>query len=386
MNKKLIFVSEIKDPYYEDFSSTQIMTNNIIDGLREASDFIAFVALVDSNCNAQNVVDYYSKIVDKVFVIHSHLDLTLHKNKYEQLAKVTGSWLFSRQYDKELAGLFGSADKFDILVSHSPSLEAVSISARIKKHYCIRYVQYWSDPYTIAGILPENAGLKRLPHRLLEKSMLNVADDIVYGTKTLMEFQKKAFPGKADKMRYVDVSYCDVQMADSDNPVIDDGSALNLIYAGDYFSAVRNIEPLYSAMSEIPHCHLSIIGNSDLSLESTKNVAVSARQPYKAVQEHENNSDVIVCVLNRNCIQIPGKIFYRANTRQRILVILDGAYQREIYEYLNSFGRFDFCENNRDSISDCISNMKKRCIDEPSALAERLSPFRIGSSIINGIK
>lgn len=58
MRKKVLFVSEIKDPYYEDFSSTQIMTNNIITGLVEVADYIGFIALVDDNCNEKNVIDY----------------------------------------------------------------------------------------------------------------------------------------------------------------------------------------------------------------------------------------------------------------------------------------------------------------------------------------
>ncbi len=380
MKKNILFVSEIKDPYYKDFSSTQIMTNNIIDGLIQAAEHMTFVALVDANCNEKNVIEYYSRKVDKVYIIHSHLNLTLTDNKYIKLARVVQSWKFSGQYKKDLEALFQEENNFDLLISHSPTVEVISISKQIQEKFKLNYIQYWSDPYAVAGILPENMGIKRVVQKCLEKSMLKIADDVVYGTRTLMEFQKEIFPELANKMRYVDVSYCD--MAGSEEKK--DSDKLQIIYSGDYYTSIRNIEPFYEAAKEIENCHFRIIGKSDLKLDTTDDVEVLERRPYQEVLKYENESDVIVCLLNHSCVQIPGKIFYRVNAKQHILIILDGAYQEKFRNYLESFGRFEFCENNKESIKKCISEIVKKPALVETQLLEQLSAKRVGEEIVNG--
>ncbi len=212
---------------------------------------------------------------------------------------------------------------------------------------------------------------------MLEKEMLRSADEIVYGTRTLMEFQRMILPEFQNKMRYIDVSYFDTA-----DYIPDSGrEQLMYIYAGDYFTYTRNLEPLYQAFNSQSSAELKIMGNGDLRLVDTEQVSVLPRQPHEAANAEENKADVIVCVMNHSCIQIPGKTFYRVNTAQRILVILDGKYADRIRKYLEEFGRFEFCYNNKESILNAIRNMKRPDLAQPVNV-ERLSPRMVAEDLL----
>ena len=92
--------------------------------------------------------------------------------------------------------------------------------------------------------------------------------------------------------------------------------------------------------------------------------------------------DVLVCLLNKDCIQIPGKIFYNTNSNKPILIILDGPYKEEMQEYLEDFQRFEFCENNEESIRKAVAKIQKEGGKVNLSQIHRLSPEAIAKDLI----
>lgn len=123
--------------------------------------------------------------------------------------------------------------------------EAIFICRELlRRNRALKYIQYWSDPIALSGIMPEQFGFKRKPFYLLEKYAFGLADEIVFGTETLLEMNAVLYPKYKFKMRFVDIAYLH-----GENSAISRKNNM-FIYAGNYYGAIRNIKPLYEAFAE----------------------------------------------------------------------------------------------------------------------------------------
>ena len=375
---KIIFISEMRDPY-SNASSTQIMTRNILKGFCDNCKDVTFVAIIEENVSKENIKTYYNGLYTRLVFVS---DIT--QNRRTRLKGMLSMvWNTTINHSgKNITDICNLIDDDTVLVSHSPSIDSILLCRAIKQKFPkLRYVQYWSDPITLALISPKDYSIKRLPFFWVENQLHKSADAIVYGTKSLYIGQKSLFKRYSKKMAYCDVSYC------IDNEITDDSCAnkkeLLFGYFGGYNSSVRDIRHLYKAF-ENEKSKLLICGNGDISLAERSNIEVVNRVPQSEVASLEASADVYICILNKHGIQIPGKVFYLTDTDKYILVICDGDYKKVIREYLSSFKRFIFCENTVDDIRRIIKeiNMGQHSIDKTELY--RLSPKYVSKSIIDG--
>ncbi len=371
----IIFVSYMQDPYACG-SSTQIMVKNILWGLKEVSNKVTFVAITNQGCNNENIREYYSKDVNKVITAESYLNLS-SKNKYAQLFQNAKGLIKTGVYQDAVAEL--NLAEADILISHTPSFESFSFCREVlKRKKNLRYIQYWSDPYTLSLTVPEKVGPKRLPFRMLESYLLSRCDEVVYGTKSLMDGEKVVFPKFAHKMRYVDAGY---GTEDIDNPERV-GKTEVFGYSGNFYQKIRDIKPLLWAFENLDYAKLLVCGSGDVEIPERENIRYLSRVSQQEIPEIEKQMDVLVCLLNKDCIQIPGKIFYNTNSNKPILIILDGPYKDEMREYLEDFDRFEFCENNEESIRAAVAKIQKSGGKVNLSQIHRLSPEAIAKDLI----
>lgn len=368
----------MRDPYIN-ASSTQIMTRNILKGFCDNCKDVTFVAIIEENVSKENIKTYYNGLYTRLIFVS---DITKNRRtRIKGMLSMVWHTFFNHQ-SKNAEGICKLIDDDTVLVSHSPSIDSILLSRAIKRKFPkMRYIQYWSDPITLALISPKDYSIKRLPFFGVENQLHKTADVIVYGTKSLYIGQKLLFRKYSEKMAYCDVSYC------IDNEIADDSSAnkkeLLFGYFGGYNSSVRDIRQLYKAF-ENEESKLLICGNGDIPLAERSNIEVVNRVPQSEVASLEASADVYICILNKHGIQIPGKVFYLTDTDKYILVICDGDYKKEIREYLSSFKRFVFCENTTDDIRRIIKeiNMGQHSIDKSELY--RLSPKYVSKSIIDG--
>ena len=357
-----------------DASSTQIMVRNILSGMKELANKLTFVPIVVHDCNRQDIIDYYKNIVDEIVFAN-----TLSRKRKNRYMAMFSMFFASFRKPKQLNKL--KIDSKSIIVTHSPTIDSILYAKELKKiNPNVKIIQYWSDPITLSLQVIPNYNFKRIIFRYIENKVLNYSDAIVYGTKSLFDNQKKFFSKHSHKMGYCDVCY---------NPLNEDSSNTNnkilFGYFGNYYTQIRNIIPFYKAFKKISSAELIICGSSNVPLESDDHIHILSRVSQHDVVALESNIDVEVCILNKVGFQIPGKIFYATNTNKKILVILDGPIAHDIYQYLKSFKRFIFCENNEQSILNTINEIvtgKYNEIDKSELY--KLTPQYVGQCILNG--
>lgn len=351
----VIFVSEMRD-FDVNASSTQLLTRAMINGMKQNGHRVHFIAVIEANVDSKRVRGEFAETIDELTIVRSRHNFMMRKGKYYQLFRLAADTLFPYAYERHVPVIDSTLDD-TVLLSHAPYLESVLICGRIKKKYpALRYIQYWSDPYALGGKSPETYSYARLPHRLIERHLLGMADDIVYLTDVLRDMQKRVFPKYARSMRSAPVCY----LEEIDDTIIHKGAEkreLALGYAGNYQPQYRNLRPLYEAVMSMDGVKLVICGNGRLPFEANERVSVMKRVPYEALKGIEDSFDVSCVVLNYSTPQIPGKIFYSSNRKQHILVILDGAYKQRIREYLETYKRYIFCENAPEDIARAINDI-----------------------------
>lgn len=245
-------------------------------------------------------------------------------------------------------------DYYDLIISSSdPKSSHIAVKRLIKKGLKYdRWIQYWGDPLTL-DITRKNkypiSFLKRI-----ESNIFTQADAIIYVSPLTLEKQKSLFPSHATRMKFIPIPYLEPKIYNKKK-----SSKVKIGYFGDYPSGIRNLLPFYEACEkQVDEIEVEIVGNSDLSLSNTDNIMVLGRKTRNQVEHMEEQSDILVCLLNKSGTQIPGKLYHYAATDKPILVILDGEYKKEIKSYLNTFNRYFFCENNERSIYHTINEIK----------------------------
>ncbi|GEM_PF-3051076 len=375
--QSIIFVSEI-NVLSEKVTSTHILTENIIYGLKKGGYNVCFIAICETDDAYANTSKYYTDKVDDLYIIKSKFGNS--DNKYKKLFYMFKGMLHLLNY-KRLIPQKIKVDNNTVLVSHAPSLEAIFVCNEIMKQYLgLKYIQYWSDPIALSGIMPEQFNLKRKPFYLLEKNAYKKADEIVFGTKTLFEINSKLYPEFKRKMRFVDLAYLHNKKGYSQ---ITENSS-KFIYAGNYYSSIRNIKPLYDAFNELGGKYvLNIYGNGDINLTETPNVKIYGRVSPVELTKIESSYKNTISLLNYSCMQIPGKTFYQTGTNKIILVIVDGAHKNELTDSLLQYNRFVICSNNKEDIKAKITDISE--IDKyecPKEILDKLSPESVSKSII----
>ena len=370
---KIIFLVEMRDPF-SDATSSQIMASNLLYGFNQISDVTIFVPIVSKAVSRDNIQIKYRDRCDEI--IFFELLTKINCNAYEALVSNMLNIMFNR--GKIPDKLVNCIDDDTILITQAPGIDSVLYANLLKKKFPkIKYIQYWADPVALSLIMPSQFSKKRMFHKFYESKAHRAADKIVYGTQSLYTSELKLFPYIANKSIWVDVSYCPEskdKREGYDEPVFG--------YFGNYYSTIRNIVPFYKAATHYEGIKTIICGAGDIQLNSSKNVSIMNRVPQIEVSELESKIDVVVCILNKVGMQIPGKVFYQTNTSKTILVIIDGPNQKEIVKELTKYNRFIFCKNDEKSILETMDNIVKRTIENNEFESAGFSPASVCRNII----
>lgn len=376
LHKKIIFVSEMRNPKKTSASSTQIMTRNLLFGFNKISETTIFVPILASRDDFEDVRDYYSDYCDIMVFKHS----ITHFGSHPIGSRL--SMFFHTVFRRFLSmpkGLKELIDDNAIVVSHSPSIDGALLCEKIKRwNRTVRYVQYWGDPIALSLIAPSEYSFKRSIQKFVEKTLHKKADKIVFGTKSLYDAQMKLFPEIGFKSSSVEVSYSPYSLDCGrvhNRPVIG--------YFGNYYSNIRNIIPFYEAACEIENAEFVICGSGNIDLSPKDNIRVLKRVPQSEISVYEQDIDISICILNLVGIQIPGKVFYQTNTQKDILVILDGPNKENIQNELKESNRFLFSENDKESVKNSIINILENKTKR-NYLFNMYSPENICEQIVEG--
>lgn len=295
----------------------------------------------------------------------------LIREVYNKLSLFDVSYFSTKKVD--LSGL--PQNQYGAIISSSdPKTSHILVANLIKKGLKYnKWIQYWGDPLTI-DITSKHIYPKYFT-KIVESRILKRANKIIYVSPFTLLGQRCLFPKLAQKMSFLPIPYEFEKIYKETN-----NEKFIVGYFGYYLKGIRNIMPLYEAFKKFDtSVQLNIVGGSDIRLECTDNISVFPIS--NKISEFEKDCDLLVVVLNSKGSQIPGKVYHAAATNRPVLVILDGEKSKEIRIYLETYNRFDFCDNNSESIATAIKSIIRK--DKQYFPCKELSAKSIAESFLN---
>lgn len=261
-------------------------------------------------------------------------------------------------YDLQRFNIFNVSKKiinvndYDYIVSSSDPKSSHLIVNKFIGSNNAKWIQYWGDPM-LNDCMIKPSWLKRKRLYLQEKKLLSRAGKVVYVSPFTLKYQQDKYKKFAEKMIYVNQACIEKKEKIVHSELINK-NIYNISYTGSYCRDVRNIYPLFESVKESTN-KLMIVGDTDIELPSCQNISVQGRVSLKTAEKIENESDIIVCLLNRKGTQIPGKVYYVAKKSKPVILILDGVYTKELDKYFKKFNRYIVCHNTKESINQAIN-------------------------------
>ncbi|OPJ65576.1 glycosyl transferase group 1 [Clostridium chromiireducens] len=231
-------------------------------------------------------------------------------------------------------------ERFDVIFSMHEPPSSHLCAYYIKKQYKnVPWITYWSDPWLKDSTREKSFIVKKMLEKNMEKNIVNFADKFIFVTeankneylkdyKTLNDNKKTFILNRGfDAKLYERLSH-------EEAPKLIRKDKVNIIYTGEIFSKLRDINPFIKAIEEIMNEDLEsynllnvlFFGNIDdiearKKLQSLEVANVSPRIPFDEALKYMLNGDVLLLFGNKNSKQIPAKIYDYFGAKGRILVI-----------------------------------------------------------------
>ena len=337
----------LENNYNVDFLTIENSNSKVSDDILNSLKGINIIKLNKSNKSNKSPSDHlvekkilYSSIFTKFikFIYHSFLiyDFTFYKlkknNLIAQLPRLT----------------------YDYLITSSDPVSSHKLGTILIRNGLIykKWIQYWGDPY--ASDITKNLLYPLHIKKCIEFQLLKKADSVIYTSPFTLDAQKSLFKSISNKMKFLPTPYFKEVIYPTNK-----NSFYKIGYFGNFHSYTRNIMPLYNSIDILDSkIQLLIIGGADFELKSKQNVII--KNQTSNISEYESDIDLNIVILNKKGTQIPGKLYHLAGTNKPILVILDGIEIKKMKDFLNSFNRYELCENNMNDITNAIIRIKNK--------------------------
>ncbi|HBJ2622273.1 glycosyltransferase family 4 protein [Clostridium botulinum] len=259
-------------------------------------------------------------------------------------------------------------EKFDVMFSmHEPPSSHLCAYYIKRKFKNVPWITYWSDPWLKDSTRQNSFVLKRLVEKNMEKNVVQIADKFIFVTEENRKdylSQYKAVSSKGE-FTYILNRGFDKELYNKlsleSTPKLINKNKINMVYTGEIFTKLRNINPFIEALEEIKDenkddyelLNILFFGNIDdievkRKLSNLEIAKVSCRIPFDEALKYMLNSEILLLFGNKNSKQIPAKIYDYFGTDARIFVI---------------YG------DNNDPIKDIVENNKK-CINTNNSVKE----------------
>ncbi|WP_252234219.1 glycosyl transferase group 1 [Clostridium sp. ZS1] len=259
-------------------------------------------------------------------------------------------------------------EKFDVMFSmHEPPSSHLCAYYIKRKFKNVPWITYWSDPWLKDSTRQNSFILKRLVEKNMEKNVVQIADKFIFVTEENRKDylnQYKVVNSKGE-FTYILNRGFDKELYNKlsleSTPQLINKNKINMVYTGEIFTKLRNINPFIEALEEIRDenkddyelLNILFFGNIDdievkRKLSNLEIVKVSSRIPFDEALKYMLNSEILLLFGNKNSKQIPAKIYDYFGTDSRIFVI---------------YG------DNNDPIKDIVENNKK-CINTNNSVKE----------------
>ncbi len=270
-------------------------------------------------------------------------------------------------------------EKFDVMFSmHEPPSSHIC-AYRIKKKYKnLRWIAYWSDPWLKDSTREGSSFIRKKIEGKYEKQIVNLADKHIFVTKANRDDYVRTYNLNIDNTYIITRGYDAKVYSDiknNENPTLINNEMINIVYAGEIFSKLRDIRPFIRAIKTIEKDDYSLykklnilfFGNIDNEeirgeLLEIDNVKVSNRIPYKEALSYMINADILLLFGNKNSKQIPAKIYDYFGCYAYILVVL-GDEEDPIIDVVSNIDKCKVVINNSNDINSALIDLTKKIIN-----------------------
>lgn len=233
-------------------------------------------------------------------------------------------------------------ENFDIMFSmHEPPSSHICAYKIKKKYKNLKWITYWSDPWTKDSTRENINIVRRKFEEAYERKVVKLSDKFVFVTKENRDDYIKTYNIEKEKTFVITRGYDEEVYKDialEEKPRLINAEKINVVYAGEIFTKLRDIKPFIAALERLKKentdffnkLNILFFGNIDdenvkIKLSSIENVKVSDRIPYKKALSYIINSDILLLFGNKNSKQIPAKIYDYFGCNGYILVMLGDA-------------------------------------------------------------
>ena len=269
-------------------------------------------------------------------------------------------------------------ENFDVMFSmHEPPSSHIC-AYKIKKSYKnLKWIAYWSDPWVKDSTREGSSFIRMGIEGILEKKVTNLADKHVFVTKANRDDYVNTYNLNVNNTFIITRGYEDKIYKEIENlelPSLINKDKINIIYAGEIFTKLRDIRPFVVALEKLKKENIDLydklnilffgnIDNEDIkaSLKNIDNVKVSNRISYKEALRYMVNADILLLFGNKNSKQIPAKIYDYFGCLAYILVIL-GDKEDPILDIVSDKEKCIVSENNNEVIKKHIITISKKIL------------------------
>ena len=269
-------------------------------------------------------------------------------------------------------------ENFDVMFSmHEPPSSHIC-AYRIKKAFNnLKWITYWSDPWLKDSTRESSSLIRRKFEGSYEKKIVKNSDEFIFVTKENRDDYIKTYNIPQDKTSIITRGYDEdmyKEIANLDKPPLIKKDKINIVYAGEIFSKLRDIRPFSKTLERLRventelynNLNILFFGNIDdptmkKSLEDIEIAKVENRIPYKEALRYMINSDILLLFGNKNSKQIPAKIYDYFGCKGYVLVIL-GDEKDPIIELTKDIEKCLVVKNNVEDIEKGIQILSKKIL------------------------
>jgi hypothetical protein len=269
-------------------------------------------------------------------------------------------------------------ENFDVMFSmHEPPSSHICAYMIKKKFKNLKWIAYWSDPWLKDSTRDGSSLIRRKFEGYYEKKIIDSANKHIFVTKANRDDYINTYNIKKSNTFIITRGYDDKvykEIEKSQTPQLINKEKINIVYAGEIFSKLRDIKPFIKAINKLKvenselydKLNILFFGNIDSDevkkklLEIDK-VEVSNRIPYNEALGYMINADVLLLFGNKNSKQIPAKIYDYFGCYGYILVIL-GDENDPIIDVVNNLDKCSVSKNSDESIRNSIIELCDKII------------------------
>ena len=245
-------------------------------------------------------------------------------------------WAYkASKYGKELMEI----ERFNVIFSmHEPPSSHICAYKIKKENKDLNWVTYWSDPWLKDSTRVNSGFIRKKIEGHFEKNIISLSDKFVFVTDANRNDYVTSYNIPMQNTYLITRGYDNEiyrEIEKEKKPVLIKDNSVNIVYAGEIFSKLRDIKPFMKSLNEIKKkdiflynkLNVLFFGNIDDNvikeeLKSIDVVQVSNRIPYKDALGYMVNSDILILFGNKNSKQIPAKIYDYFGCYAYVLVIL----------------------------------------------------------------